>query len=123
MFVDIRLKRKIAKHFKLKLVKISVTIKLRCNQTTTIIKCIIKIQRQSLAKQGITTTGINNFTLRIHYIIIFKQTLTNTEVVFLYFFLRTLNRFRNHTVLYHIAIFMAKLIHPTTQLVTTKQTH
>ena len=123
LFADFRFETKIFDHFQRELFVIFIPFKLSHNKRTTIEECIVQIKRQTLTKQGIPTTGINNFTLRIHHIIIFQQSFTDTEIIFFYFFLGTFDRFSNHAMLNHIAFFMSQFIHPSTQTITTKQTH
>ena len=48
-----------------------------------------------------TTAGIDYVTLRVHHIVIFQQTFTNTEVVFFHLLLSTFNRFAQHAVFQH----------------------
>ena len=58
-----------------------------------------------------TTFGIYYRTLLVHHVIVFQQTLTDTEVVFFYLLLGTLDRVGNHLVFNHFALLEAQLIH------------
>src|SRR5680860_148007 len=57
------------------------------NDLTGIIYHIGDIDLKTLALQGMTPSFVDDLTLCVHYIIIFQQTFTHAEVVFLYFFL------------------------------------
>src|SRR5690554_4055621 len=77
----------------------------------------------ALSVQSSSALGVNHLTLRIHYIVVLQQTLTNTEVVFFYFFLSSFDRLGNHTVLNHLSVFHAQAIHILHQSVRPEQTH
>src|SRR5258705_4596972 len=66
---------------------------------------------------------IHNITLLVHYIIIFKQSLTYAKIVFLYFFLCSFNTRSDHAVLNHFTLFIAKLIHDLSDTFTAKHSH
>ncbi|MNE91913.1 hypothetical protein D3C80_1895830 [compost metagenome] len=59
-------------------------------------------------------------TLCIHYIIVFQQALTDTKVIFFYFFLCTFDRFGDHTVLQYLALFVAHSVHQGSNTLRTK---
>ena len=49
------------------------------------------IHTDTLSHECVTTTFVDDLTLLVHYVIVLKETLTDTEVVFLNFLLCTLN--------------------------------
>ena len=63
------------------------------------------------AEKCMATFFIDYFALRVHHVVVFEQTLTDTEVVLFHFPLRPFDRFGDHRVLDHFAIFKAKFIH------------
>ena len=56
---------------------------------------------------------IDSDTLLVHHVIIFKQTFTDTEVVFFYFLLSTLDGIGNHLVFNHFTFLESKSVHDT----------
>ena len=72
---------------------------------------ICNVSPYSLSLQRISSSLVNHFTLRIHHIVILKETFANPEIVFLYFRLRTFNRFRDHLVLDDFSVFVTHPIH------------
>ena len=66
---------------------------------------------------------VNHFALVVHHIIVFQQSFSNTKVVFLYLFLRTLYGFGNHGMLDDFAFFNTHAIHQPGNAVRTEQAH
>ena len=69
------------------------------------------------------TLCINEVTLLIHHIIIFDESLTDTEVILLHFLLRTLDTVGDHAVLNHLAFLEAHSVHHTCDTLATEHTH
>ena len=90
---------------------------------TTIPDHVDNIHTDTFTHQSMTTLRVNYGTLLIHHIIVFKQTLTDTEVVFFHFLLGTFDRFGNHAVFDHFPFLESHLIHPVSKTVGSKQTH
>ena len=88
-----------------------------------IIHIIGNIHSDSLSQQRMTSFLVDHLTLRVHHVVIFQQTLTNTEVVFLHLTLRTFDRFGNHGMLDHVTFFMSQTIHHPNDSLGTEQTH
>ena len=64
-----------------------------CNhRLRNIVNHIGDIYAKALTHQRMVAFCVNHITLLIHHIIVFKQVLTNAEVVFFHFLLRTFNR-------------------------------
>ncbi|KAF5030810.1 hypothetical protein DSECCO2_634310 [anaerobic digester metagenome] len=70
-----------------------------------------------------TATFIDHFALRVHHVVVFQQTFTNSEVVFLHFLLGALHRFVQHIVLKHITFLEAHPIHKPGNPFGGKQAH
>ena len=84
---------------------------------------IYDIHSDTFTHQGVATLGIDNCTLLIHHVIIFQQTLTDTEVVFFHLLLCTLNGVGDHLVLNHFTFLEAETVHYTGDAVGREQTH
>ena len=69
------------------------------------------IHSDTLTHQGVTALLIDDGALLIHYIIIFKQMLTNTEVVLFHLLLCTLNAVRNHRVVEALTFLESQTVH------------
>ena len=81
------------------------------------------IHTDTLSHQGMTTLLVDNSTLLVHHIVIFNQSLTDTEVVLLNLLLGTLNTLGNHRTLNHLTILETKLVHHIGNTLRGKQTH
>ena len=81
------------------------------------------VHADTLTHQGMTTFGIHNGTLFVHYVIIFQQAFTDTEVVFFHLLLCTLNGVGDHLVLDHFTFLEAEAVHHTGNAVGGEQTH
>ena len=66
------------------------------NAYTTVPDDIRNIHTNTLTHQCVTTLLIDNRTLLVHDVIVFQQTLTDTEVVFFNLLLGTLDTIRYH---------------------------
>ena len=90
---------------------------------TTVPNNVRDIHTDTLTHQSMTTLFIDNRTLFIHYVIIFQQTLTDTEVVFFNLLLSTLNTIWNHWTLNTLTIFKAESIHYLSNTLGSEETH
>ena len=70
-----------------------------------------------------TTFGVDEVTLLVHDIIVFDESFTDTEVVLLYFLLRTFDRGRDHRVLDHLAFLEAHTVHDRSDTLGAEHTH
>ena len=73
---------------------------------TYIIHVVGNIHTDSLSQQGVTSFLVDYLALRVHHIIIFQQTLTDTEVIFFHLTLCTFDGFGNHGMLDHITFLV-----------------
>ena len=69
------------------------------------------VHSDAFAQQGVASFLVNHGTLLVHHVVVFQQVLTNTEVVFLYLLLCTLNTLRNHWAFDAFALFKSKAVH------------
>ena len=90
---------------------------------TTIPDHVDNIHTDTFTHQSMTTLRVNYSTLLIHHIIVFKQTFTDTEVIFFHFLLGTFDGFGNHAVFDHFPFLESHLIHPVSKTIGSKQTH
>ena len=90
---------------------------------TTVPNHVDNIHTDTFSHQGMTAFRIYYGTLLVHHVIVFKQTLTNTEVVFFYLLLGTFDRLGYHAVFNHFTFLESHLIHPVSQTVGSEQTH
>ena len=67
------------------------------------------------------TFSIDNFTLLIHYVIIFKDMLTHIKVAAFHLFLGIFNGFGNHLMLNRVILPHAQFIHYRGNIFGTKQ--
>ena len=81
------------------------------------------IHADTLTHQSVAAFGVDHGTLFVHDIIIFQQTLTDTEVVFFHLLLRTFDRLGNHAVLNHFAFLETEFVHYAGNTVGREQTH
>ena len=88
-----------------------------------IIHIVGNIHSDSLSQQSVTSLLVDHLTLRVHHIVIFQQTLTNTEVIFLHLTLCTLDRFGNHGMLNHVTFLVSQTVHHPNDSLGTEQTH
>ena len=69
------------------------------------------VHADAFAHHGVASFLVNHGTLLVHHVVVFQQVLTNTEVVFLYLLLCTLNALRNHWAFDAFALFKSKAVH------------
>ena len=69
------------------------------------------IHTDTLTHQGVTTFLVDDGTLFVHHVIIFNQTLTDTEVVLLNFLLGALDTLRDHRTLNHLTLLETQTVH------------
>ena len=81
------------------------------------------IDGQAVAEEGVAAFAVNRGTLLVHHVIVFQQTLTDAEVVFLDFLLGAFDGLGNHAVLDHIAVLVAHAVHDFRDTVGAEQTH
>ncbi|MNL26741.1 hypothetical protein D3C87_1482890 [compost metagenome] len=123
IFIDAGIGREVFDHFQLKAFVITFLF-VFCGNVFRYVKYhITHVYIQTLAKQGIPAFCVDYRTLRVHHIIVFQQTLTDTKVVLFYFFLGTLNRFGNHRMLNHFTIFNSHFHHDVGDSFRTEQPH
>ena len=77
----------------------------------SIVNRVQYVQTDTLSHQGVATAGVDYVTLRVHHVVVFQQTFTDTEVVFLYLLLGTFYGLAQHIVLQNLAFLETKLIH------------
>ena len=90
---------------------------------TTVPNHINDIHSDTFTHQRMAAFGINNRTLLIHYIVILQQTFTDTEVVFFYLFLCTLDGVGDHLVLDHFTFLESQFIHHAGDTVGREEAH
>ena len=93
------------------------------NSIRRIIDGIQDIEADTFTHQGVATSRIDDITLRVHHIVVFQQTLTDTEVILLDLLLRPLYGFAQHTVFQNLAFLESELVHQSGNLLGCKQTH
>ena len=81
------------------------------------------IHSDAFSHQGVATLAVNHGTLFVHHIIIFQQTLTDTEVVFLHLLLRTLDVFGDDGAFDTFTLLETKTVHHPGYALAGKQTH
>ena len=81
------------------------------------------IHTDTFTHQSVAAFGVNNGTLLVHYVVIFQQSFTDTEVVFFHLLLCTLDRVGDHLVLDHFAFLETEFVHYTGNTVGREQTH
>ena len=77
------------------------------NGTGCIVNRIQHVQADTFSHQGVTAAGVDYVTLRVHHIVVFQQTLTDTEVVFFHLFLCTFYGLAQHAVFQYFAFLEA----------------
>ena len=90
---------------------------------TTVPNHVHDIHADTFAHQSVAAFGVDYCTLLVHHVVIFQQTLTDAEVVFLNFLLCTFNGLGNHAVFNHFTFFETQFVHYTGNAVTGEQTH
>src|SRR5258707_15658676 len=120
---DMKIDSKSAENIQFEILKILSCLCVDHNVIARIEKHGKNIQLQALAKQGIFSTFVNYLALRVHHVIIFQQSLTNAEVVFLYFLLSSLDRICHHRMLDYLALFQSKPIHDASNALRHEQPH
>ena len=81
------------------------------------------VHADTFTHQGMTTLGIHNGTLFVHYVIIFQQAFTDAEVIFFHLLLCTFDRLGNHRMLNHIPFLMSQTVHHPDYTFRAEQTH
>ena len=76
-----------------------------------------------LPVEGIASPAVNDFPLGIHYIVVFQEAFAHPKIVFFDFLLGPLNRFGDHRMLNHLALFVPKTIHDVRNPFGTKEPH
>ena len=90
---------------------------------TTVPNHVHDVHTDTFTHQSVAAFGVNHCTLLVHYVVIFQQTFTNTEVIFFHLLLGTFNRVGNHLVLDHFAFLETKFVHYAGNTVGGEQTH
>ena len=90
---------------------------------TTVPDHICDIHTDTFSHQRMTTFRVNYRTLLVHHVIVFQQTLTDTEVVFFHLLLSTLDGLGNHAVFNHLTFLESQFVHIVGDTVGSKQTH
>ena len=93
------------------------------NRGYTIPKQVRDIHSYTLSHKGMTTAFIDDCTLLVHYVIILKQTLTDTEVIFLYLLLGTLDALRDKWTFDSLTLLEAETVHNLCDTLRSEQTH
>ena len=81
------------------------------------------VHADTFTHQGMTTLGIHNGTLFVHYVIIFQQAFTDAEVIFFHLLLCTFDGVGNHLMFNHLTFLEAEAVHHTGNTVGGEQTH
>jgi ABC-type oligopeptide transport system ATPase subunit len=81
---------------------------------------LFEVDFDTFTIECVTTTSVNNLTLRVHYVVVFEQTFTNTEVILLDLFLRALYCLRHHSRLNTLTLLDAHSVHHSRNTVRTK---
>ena len=81
------------------------------------------IHSDTLTHKGMAAFLVNHGTLFVHHVIIFKKTLTHTEMVLLYLLLRTFNAIRHHRAFNPVAFLESEFVHYRCDALGSEQTH
>ena len=84
---------------------------------------IYDIHTDTFTHQRMAAFRVDNRTLLVHNVVVFQQTLTDTEVVFFYLLLGAFDRIGNHFMLNHFAFLETESIHYACDTVGREQTH
>ena len=69
------------------------------------------------------TTLIDNGTLLVHHVIVFEQTLTDTEVIFLHLLLSSLDALGNQWAFDTLAFLKSEAVHYLSNTLRSEETH
>ena len=94
-----------------------------CKVFASIVQHVCKFDVKTFAEKGVSALTVNHLALLVHHIVIFQKAFTDTEVVFLDFFLRPFDGFRNDFVLNYFAFFQAHSVHQGGDSFRTEQPH
>ena len=88
-----------------------------------VIEHIHNIDADTFSHQSMVTLGINHITLCIHHIVVFEQSLTDSEVILLYPTLGVLDGLGNHIVFDHLIFFKTQTVEHFHYPIGSEQTH
>ena len=88
-----------------------------------IVERIHHVHLDALTHEGMATTLVDDFALRVHHIVILEETLTDTEVIFLYLLLCTFNGLVQHAVLKYFSFLKAHLVHHSREAIGGEEAH
>jgi hypothetical protein len=74
-------------------------------------------------KRGVAATLVNNVALRVHYVVVIQETLTNAKVVFFHLLLRPLDALGDHGMLKNFTFLMSHLVHQRRDTLGIEETH
>ena len=72
---------------------------------------VVQVDLDAFAVECVAAARVDHLALRVHHVVVFQQTFTDTEVVFLYLLLGTFYGLAQHIVLQNLAFLETKLIH------------
>ena len=81
------------------------------------------VHTDSFTHEGMTTALVDDLSLLVHHVIVLKQTLTDTEVVFLDFLLGTFDALVDHLVFNHLTFLKTETVHNSGDAVAGKEAH
>ena len=84
---------------------------------------VVHVDIEALAIERMTTTSVDNLTLRVHNIVILQQALTHTEVVLLNLLLSALDSLRHHACLDDLAILKTHTVHHRCDTLRAEEAH
>ena len=76
-----------------------------------IVQSVYYIHTYAFTDEGVVAFLVNDGSLRVHHIVVFEKTFTDTEVVLFYLLLCSFDRLRYHRVFYHLTLFEAHSVH------------
>ena len=81
------------------------------------------IHTDALTHQCVAALGVDYGTLLVHHVVVFQQTFTDTEVVFLHLLLCPFDGLGYHAVLNHLTLLEAQLVHDAGNAVGREESH
>ncbi len=88
-----------------------------------ILKHGLDVELQAFAKKGVLAPFVNDFALGVHHVIVFKQALANTKIVFLHLALGAFDGFCDHRMLDHFTFLESQPVHHFRNPVGAEKTH